>query len=207
MARTLRTGLLASVLVVLLAACDPFGGQGQGGGGEGQQQQTTRSQATTQQASGDTEPVGGQAPARSGTPVATQEVQNDGATLRIDITGLKRNNQLTTLSWNITVIKGAGDDGTWGPNTDMGANQTVDYDTSGVTLLDTVNSKRYLVARSGASGEDEGDCVCSNNPSGAYLHTGEAVSFFATFTSPPPDITKVNVDLVALGVFNEVPIS
>jgi hypothetical protein len=77
---------------------------------------------------------------------------------------LARNDRLITLSWNVTVTK-AGTDGTWLAGTKMSASlaglSVSDYDVSGVTLVDPVNSKRYLVARSGGSREGQGRCVCS----------------------------------------------
>jgi hypothetical protein len=121
---------------------------------------------------------------------------------------LARNDRLITLSWNVTVTK-AGTDGTWLAGTKMSASlaglSVSDYDVSGVTLVDPVNSKRYLVARSGGSREGQGRCVRSTVSSA--LQAGNAMSLYATFTAPSPDVTKVNVDLVALGVFHDVPIS
>jgi hypothetical protein len=187
------SGVVGAVLAVTLAGCDRFGGRGQGGGGE------------ARQPSGEVQQGSGQAPAQPGKPIVTQEVHNAGATLRLDLTGLKRNDRLITLSWNLTVTK-VGTDGTWCVCTHMSTDPISGYDVSAVTLVDPVNSKRYLVARSGGNAEEQGRCVCSTTESTA-LQTGESVSFFATFTAPPPDVTKVNVDLVALGSFNDVPIS
>jgi hypothetical protein len=71
---------------------------------------------------------------------------------------LARNDRLITLSWNVTITK-AGTDGTWLAGTKMSANpaglSVSDYGVSGVTLVDPVNSKRYLVARSGGSREGQ----------------------------------------------------
>lgn len=203
MTRTLKSVLIASVLVAMLAGCDPFGAQGQGGGGEGQQQRSSRSRAN-----GETQPVGGKAPAQPSDPIATRQVENDGATLRVDITGLKRNDRLVTLNWNITVVKGGGSCGDcWELVTRLSADQSATtYDVSGVRLVDTVNSKRYLVAHSGGSGQEVGRCVCSATKT-TGLRPGGGVSLFATFTAPPPDVTKLNVDLLDLGVFDNVPIS
>jgi hypothetical protein len=206
----LTLALIAPVLAATLTGCGLVGGQGQGGGGESRQQQEPPPSQATQEPSGEVQPGNEQAPAEPGGPIATQEVENDGATLRVDITGLKRDNRLVTLQWNITVVDpGSRED--WKTSTKMSANpaglSVSDYDVSGVTLVDPVHSKRYLVARSGGDGTEEnpGECVCSNT--GNSLVAGEAASFHATFTAPPPDVTTINVDLVALGTYNDVPIS
>jgi hypothetical protein len=198
----ITSALIAAGLTVALIGCDAVGEQGQGSGGEPRQEQQSPAieQPSGAAASGDVE-----LPAKPGQPIAGQEVHNAGATLRIDLTGLKRTDRLITLSWTITVTKG-GPDGTWQVGTKMSADQIYGYDVSGVSLVDPVHSKRHLVARNASDGQEQGPCVCSTTESSS-LQAGGAVSFSATFTAPPPDVTKVNVDLVALGTFNDVPIS
>jgi len=153
-------------------------------------------------------PESAAAPTRPAGPIASQEVHNDGAALRVDVTGLTRTGRLITLDWTITMLQPGSQD--WYPGTKMSANQAGlsvdDYSVSGVSLVDPVNVKRYLVATSGGSGADDpGDCVCSTASSGT-LQAGDAVSFSATFTAPPPEVTEVNVDLVGLGALDRVPI-
>jgi hypothetical protein len=141
--------------------------------------------------------------------IAGQEVHSDGARLRVDITGLTREGRLITLDWNITMLQQNAEEN-WSLSTKLSAHpagtSVSDYDVSGVTLVDPVNAKRYLVARSGGNGEEEGDCVCSNS-GGGRLAAGESASYFATFTAPPPEVTKVDVQLAQLGAINGVPIS
>jgi hypothetical protein len=86
-------------------------------------------------------------------------------------------------------------------STSLAGTDVNDYNVSGVTLVDPVNAKRYLVATSGG-----GNCVCSTAGTNS-MHEGDADSFYATFTAPPPEVTKVNVELRALGTFSDVPIS
>jgi hypothetical protein len=203
----LRSALTAGALAVALGACEA--GQGQGGGGDERRYEQSSPKATEQQ-SGDRPseeaPSGaGQAPEQSGQPIATQEVNEDGSNLRVDIVSLKRSNRFISLSWKVTV-KEAGSNGYWQLSTRLSTNRVNGYNVSAVTLVDTVNSLRYKVARSGASGNDDGSCVCSRT-GGRRLEAGDAVSYFATFTAPPLDVTKITVDLVSLGTFNDVPIS
>ena len=53
--------------------------------------------------------VADQSAAPAGTPRAeplvSQEVHGDGATVRVDITGLTRQGRLATLTWNITMVR------------------------------------------------------------------------------------------------------
>jgi hypothetical protein len=201
----LRSASIAAVLVVVLTGCDAIGGQDDGG--ESRPAQDLPASPSVARPSGEAASSDGRAPAQPGDPFASQEVRNDGAVLRVDITGLKRTDRLVTLSWNITVVKGDAD-GDWTMSAKMSVNpagtSASDYDVSGVTLVDPVNSKRYLVARSVEDGEDQGTCVCSK--ASPYLRPGDGASFYAAFTAPPPEVTKVNVDLV-IGTFNDVPVS
>jgi hypothetical protein len=148
--------------------------------------------------------------AQAGSPIASQEVHSDGSTLRVDITGLTRDGRLITLTWDVTMVETGSQ--AWYPGTRMSANpaglSVSDYSVSGVTLVEPVHAKRYLVARSGgtAGSEEDGDCVCATAGT-TPLEAGDGVSFFATFTAPPADVTEVGVDLVGLGTFTGVPIS
>jgi hypothetical protein len=151
--------------------------------------------------------VADQAAAPAGTPRAeplvSQEVHSDGATVRVDITGLTRQGRLATLTWNITMVR-QNAKGWWYPGTRMSDNNVNGYDVSAVSLVDPVNAKRYLVARSGG---EQGECVCSSTGSSDPLQPGDSVSLFATFTAPPPDVTRVDVELKELGAFSGVPVS
>jgi hypothetical protein len=204
----LTSASIAAALAVTLAGCDV--GQGQGGDGEEQQgqQQSQPTDARSQPseaADGASEAASddGQVPPQSGRPIATREVNNEGAILRVDITGLQRSDRFVTLTWNVTATE-VGADG-WSMDTKLGSG-FVDHSVSAVTLIDTVNSLRYKVARSRAeAAEEPGACVCS--PTTGTLQAGDTASYFATFTAPPPDVMKVSVDLVVLGAFNDVPIS
>ncbi|MCO1660914.1 hypothetical protein [Pseudonocardia humida] len=143
-------------------------------------------------------------PAPPGGPIAGQRVQvhSDGASLQVDLTGLTRQGELITLTWDITMVE-QNAAGAWYVGTRMSDDNITGYDVSAVSLVDPVNAKRYLVARSG--GED-GECVCSKTSSDP-LAPGDASSFFATFTAPPPEVTQVDVELKSLGAFSGVPIS
>lgn len=190
--------ILAAVALTGVAACDPpFGG-----GGGGQPTPTgppPAGQATPGAATG--APASPAPAAQPGGVLASREVQDGGAQLRVDITGLRRQDQTVTLSWRITVLGGE-DASDWYPADTMGA-KNLDFTVSGVVLVDPVNAQRYLVARSG--GED-GPCACSNNTN-FTMDPGDTAEFYATYAAPPADVTAINAEFPRFGAFTDVPLS
>jgi hypothetical protein len=81
---------------------------------------------------------------------------------------------------------------------------TLDYTVSDVSLIDPVNAKRYRVARNGT--DQNAECVCSDTQ-GQFLEAGDATTLYAVFAAPPPEVTKVNVEMPMMGVFTDVPLS
>lgn len=140
-------------------------------------------------------------PAQPGGVIATREVQDEGATVRIDITGLQRRGQTLTLTFRLTVV--AAGDADWQPWNKLGTSAT-DYTVSGVTLVEPVNAQRYLVARSGGQ---EGPCACTQRTDSISMGAGDMSEFFATYSAPPPEITTINVEFPRFGAFTNVPIS
>lgn len=76
----------------------------------------------------------------------------------------------------------------------------VNSDASGVSLVDPANLKRYLTLK-----DDQGHCACSSL-SGVRIKAGEAAFFYATFTAPPPQVTKIVVQ-TPVGSVAGVPIT
>ncbi|MFI7616480.1 hypothetical protein ACIBP6_35175 [Nonomuraea terrae] len=191
---------------VALTGCGMLPGQ-QGLGGEERQTAATTLEQVEETAAETPAETLAQTPAESAPPqqdqvIASRETKvasgaNHG-TARAEITGLKRQGRTATLSWTVTAL-----DGKVNVHNGMGS-YTLDFTVSAVALIDPVNAKRYRVARNGA-GQDA-KCVCSHTQ-GQFLEQGETSSLYAVFAAPPPDVTKVNVELPMIGVISDVPIS
>lgn len=140
--------------------------------------------------------------AQEPTVIASRKVVHEDSRLRIDITGLKRQGRIVTLTWTITNL---GDPtNTWSAGADLGAGGYLDFTVSGVALIDPVNGRRYRVARNGTG--ENAQCVCTGRLA-RNIRGGESLQMYAVYGAPPPDVTKVNVEFPSLGVFTDVPIS
>ncbi|MCC5575681.1 hypothetical protein IMZ11_08495 [Microtetraspora sp. AC03309] len=226
--------MLTAVLAGVLTGCGMLPGQ-QGGSGEERQpvsqgkqaadsvdatgSDATGSDATGSDATGSDGSTGGDAggsgdavggdaapdgqasaPAEQGTVIASREVKVGGADLTVEITGLKRQGRLSTLTLTVT-NKGVA---RWQMNSGMGDTPAgLGLTVAGISLVDPANGKRYTVARTGAY--PKAKCLCSDYD--LFTEPGEVLPLHATFAAPPPDVTKINVDLKILGVFTDVPIS
>ncbi|GLX00508.1 hypothetical protein [Microtetraspora sp. NBRC 16547] len=197
----------------MLAGCGMLPGQ-QGSGGDEKQaipqtekvaDRTTAvstGERTAEEPGEQTAEESGERPAVSTeelTAIASRKITHDGKNLRIDITGLKRQGKIATLTWTVANLGPNGK--SWSAGTKLGVSFT-DYTVSGVTLIDPVNGKRYRVARNGT--ESDAKCVCSKTE---YVDSGSSLEMYAVYGTPPPDVTMVNVEFPALGVFTDVPIS
>ncbi|NUP01573.1 MAG: hypothetical protein HOV96_06030 [Nonomuraea sp.] len=142
------------------------------------------------------------APPQPTEPIASREskVGSGGqyGKARVDITSLTRQGRTVTLNWTVTAT-----DGKVNLHNGMSTG-TLDYTVSNVSLIDPVNAKRYRVARNG-TGQDA-TCVCSGTQ-GQFLESGNASTLYAVFAAPPPEVTKVNVEMPMIGVFTDVPLS
>ncbi|MFG1703634.1 hypothetical protein ACFLIM_10610 [Nonomuraea sp. M3C6] len=193
----MRKTIALAVAAVVLTGCGMLPGQ-QGGGGEEKQSQTVAEQQSTPTPAEQRQ----SAPPQQTEPIATRETQVGAGDMygkaRADITALKRQGRTVSLNWTVTAT-----DGKVNLHNGMGT-AALDFTVSAVSLIDPVNAKRYRVARNG-TGEDA-KCVCSGTQ-GQFLETGEASTLYAIFAAPPPDVTKVNVEMPMIGVITDVPIS
>ncbi|WP_406318423.1 hypothetical protein OHA77_13565 [Streptosporangium sp. NBC_01639] len=206
MRRKIALAVAAPGLVVALTACGALGGQQQGSSGqERQSRQTSETAATgasSSEAARDQAPpeATASAPSQQGKVIATREVKAGGAELTVDITGLRRQGRLITLSWTVTNTG----DAVWDMSSNLGDTPAyLGLTVAGVSLVDPVNAKRYRVARTGEKGTAE--CACSDYD--VTTDAGEVVPLYATYAAPPPDVQKINVEMPVLGVFTDVPIS
>ncbi|MEV4804917.1 hypothetical protein AB0K18_33375 [Nonomuraea sp. NPDC049421] len=204
-----------AVAALALAGCGMIPGPPGAGGGEERQTQTaaqesaqqaqptqTSTQAPTQTSTQTSTGSAQQAPAQDTTVIATREAKTGAGDMhgaaRVDITSLRRQGKTVSLTWTVTAT-----DGKVNLHNGMGR-AALDFTVSNVSLIDPVNAKRYRVARNGTS-EDAG-CVCSGTQ-GQFLESGDASTLYAVFAAPPPDVTKINVEMPMIGVLSDVPIS
>jgi hypothetical protein len=136
------------------------------------------------------------APPQADQEITAREVRSQGFKKRLAVTQLRREGKLAMLQFTITNLEG----GTWTINWSLRAQNKTAWDISGVSLIDPANAKRYRAAFSGDV------CVCST-AEGVSIANGKTHSFYAAFAAPPPDVTKVNVEIPNHGVFTDVPIS
>ncbi|MGI5491134.1 hypothetical protein [Microtetraspora malaysiensis] len=205
---TLAGYVVTAVLAGLLTGCGML--TAQQGGGEKQpiakEKQAVELADSAEPAStgddGGSEPAGqANAPAEQSTVIAGRDVKAGGADLTVEITGLKRQGRLSTLTFTVT-NKG---DTRWEMHSDMGDTPAgLGLTVAGISLVDPVNGKRYTVARTGTP-PTKAKCLCSDYD--VFTEPGEVLPLHATFAAPPSDVTKINVDLKVLGVFTDVPIS
>jgi len=82
------------------------------------------------------------------------------------------------------------------------SNPNTTNDAGGITLLDTVNDKKYLVRQ-----DANKDCLCSKNLAGAYIAAGQSTVIFAETAAPPPSTRTVQVSIPHFPPIDNVPIS
>jgi hypothetical protein len=73
-------------------------------------------------------------------------------------------------------------------------------DISGIHLLDPVNKKKYFVVT-----DSERGCVCSKNIEDVQV--GGKANLWAKFPAPPPEVTKVTIEIPHFQPIDDVPIS
>ncbi|MEV4221507.1 hypothetical protein [Nonomuraea sp. NPDC049725] len=117
--------------------------------------------------------------------------------MTVTITQLQREGKMTTLSLTISNEDGP----SWRIGNDLGKGPT-DYTVGGLSLVDAGNAKRYRPGRTGHFA-----CLCSTTSGSVVIDEGESLPFYATFAAPPPDVTKVHVEVPGFGIMSDVPIA
>lgn len=139
--------------------------------------------------------------------LASRDSQIDKVPIRLEITELRRSGATSAITIRLVVTDDTGDGSAQIADTlDDGisdAENGNEYDTTdGISLIDTVNRKRYLVAR-----DSSGRCVCDNSLSGTFVRSVGPTVLSATFAAPPEDVKAVDVVIPRFGTFKNVPIS
>ncbi|MFG3436031.1 hypothetical protein ACGF0J_02195 [Nonomuraea sp. NPDC047897] len=200
----MRKTIALAVAAVALAGCGMLPAQ-QGAGGAERLNQDSSPPAGQSQTAQAPEPVVSattQEPAPAGEVIASRQTKvtagGQSGEARVEITALRRQGRTMSLNWTVTSLSG-------NVNLHNGMSTApLRFSVDAVSLIDPVNAKRYRVARNGS--ESDAECVCSATQ-GQFLKKGETSTLYAVFAAPPPDVTKVDVEMPMIGVINDVPIS
>ncbi|GAA3471391.1 hypothetical protein [Nonomuraea roseola] len=196
---------MAALLAMTLTGCGTLPSQLTSGGGEEKQpvRNTERAEENTPAgppSAATTSTSAPAPPAEKLQAIASREMEHAESNLRVDITGLKRQGRIATLTWTVHNLDPSSDDYYVGSNLGTG---NLDWTVAGVSLIDPVNGKRYRVARNGTG--DDATCVCSRV--NQRIKGGSALEMYAVYGAPPADVSTVTVEIPNLGVFPDVPIS
>ena len=158
---------------------------------------TTATVATAAPATATTAAVA-TAPPTSGA-IASAEGEKSG--VHVDVTELKRTSG-GTINLKFTITNGGSEFfNTHGSYLGDHAISADDYsDVSGIHLVDPVNKKKYFVVV-----DTDKHCLCSKDVAGAK--PGEKLSLWAKFPAPPPEVTKVTIEVPHFQPMDDVTIA
>jgi hypothetical protein len=129
--------------------------------------------------------------------IATTEGERPGA--RVEVTELKRASGGTVnLRFIISAQTDFGMSGHYLGDSDVSRSSY--RDVSGIHLVDPVNKKKYFVVV-----DAERNCLCSKEV--ADVRGGERTSLWAKFPAPPPEVTKVIIEIPHFQPMDDVPIA
>jgi hypothetical protein len=130
--------------------------------------------------------------------VATADGETPG--IKAEIQELKRNSG-GTVTLKLTLINGSSKDLGFGYDFGDSDHHIKDFaSVGGISLIDAVNKKKYLVAR-----DSEDTCLCSRGVNS--VAAGERLNVWAKFPAPPDDVQKINVSIPHFSPADDVPIS
>jgi hypothetical protein len=144
---------------------------------------------------------GGAASDQLGPVVASRTTSLGGKAVKVDLHPLVRDGNLTHVQLTVSSKDDLSLWNTFSDN-DASAGNKEAWAADGITLVDTVHNKLYLVASDG-----RGSCLCSQSLGSVELKDGLPVIVAASFATPPPEMTEIGVQIPNFGVFPHVPIS
>jgi ABC-type amino acid transport substrate-binding protein len=164
---------------------------------------TTQTSATTATVAPAPQPTATTATTASAAPTAGAIASADGELTgaHIDVTELKR-----TSGGNVNLKFVISYDGPKefpiGGNFlgDSSVSKDSYRDVSGIHLVDPVNKKKYFVVT-----DSEKSCLCSKNVHD--IGPGQRTAMWAKFPTPPPEVTKVTIEVPHFQPMDDVPIS
>jgi len=137
-------------------------------------------------------------PPSSTTAVATADGETPG--IKAEIQELKRNSG-GTVTLKLTLVNSSSKGLGFGYNFGDPDHHIKDHaSVAGISLIDAVNKKKYLVAR-----DSEDTCLCSRGLND--VAAGERLNVWAKFPAPPDDVQKINVSIPHFSPADDVPIS
>ena len=159
--------------------------------------QTTATVAPAPQPTATTATTASAAPATAA--IAGADGERTGA--HVDITELKRTSGGDV---NLKFVVSYNGDKSFEFNGDYLGDHLVSKDSyrgvSAIHLVDPVNKKKYFVVT-----DSEKNCLCSRDV--ADIGPGQRVALWAKFPAPPPEVTKVTVEVPHFQPMDDVPIS
>lgn len=141
--------------------------------------------------------------------LATHDIGNAGVPASVDLNQVRVSGKVTQVTFT---VHNNGDDGIWsisssftdglqqfdGSTVDAGPVDTTSVD--GVYLVDAVNAKRYLAARTA-----DGSCACSANL--PYVDAKGSLALTVLFAAPPAGVDAVDVYIPGAAPFSGVPVT
>jgi hypothetical protein len=138
------------------------------------------------------------APAPSTTAVATADGETPG--IKAEIQELKRNSG-GTVTLKVTLVNDSSKDLGFGYEFGDPDHHIKDHSSvGGISMIDAVNKKKYLVAR-----DSEDTCLCSRGLNS--VAAGARLNVWAKFPAPPDDVQKINISIPHFSPADDVPIS
>lgn len=165
--------------------------------------QTTATTATTATVAPAPQPTTTTAATPTAAPTAGTIASADGemSGSRVEVTELKRASG-GTVNLKLVLINNNSE-----RNFQMYGNNLGDKDVrhdyrsvGGIHLVDPVNKKKYFVVR-----DAEQKCMCSNDVED--VRPGSRVNLWAKFPAPPPEVTKITIEVPHFQPMDDVPIS
>ncbi|WP_259401017.1 serine/threonine-protein kinase [Microbispora sp. H13382] len=123
-------------------------------------------------------------------PLASRDIKVNGHPLHVTVDAVKRRGTSVTVQWTVTMT---GSEGSWWPRDLFGD------ELSGAGLVDPPSGSKFLPARK------DDRCVCVALPA-QWLHPGDVLPLWATYTGVPQDLETIGVDVPGFGLFADVPI-
>lgn len=132
--------------------------------------------------------------------VASRTSSDGGKTINLDLYRIVRDGNLAHVTFTLrsTEEYQVGDLLSAGLRSRF---QTTPDAADGVTLIDPVHSKLYLVA-----GQGDKQCLCSMDLSAVFLADDVPAMITASFAAPPRDVSSMEVQIPHFGVITRVPV-
>lgn len=154
-----------------------------------------------------------QAPPQEEEVIASRESTVGSEPVSLEILSLRRSDAVVNLTFRLRLVgadtatsnRRAQVSGTFANDVYEKAEDgtsTGGHTLDGISLIDTKNRKRHLVAR-----DSTGHCVCDVNLSSAFVRVDAPLTLSATFGAPPDDVSAMDVVVPKFGTFSDVPLS